>query len=399
MPPRCTLVVLAAAALLAAAAPARAGDFNGDRLADFVVDASEGSTRVVLGRRDATPAGFTIRGPAAYFKAGLIGDIDGDGLDDILVTGFRRGVVVFGRRSVADIELGQRGTRPVPGGIEPQRIGDVNGDGIDDLARSRNRDILVLLGRRDRALATRRAYRIALRWSRFPEHRVVPAGDANGDGLDDLAVVAHDYWDCGEVVSCAGPAFVVFGRRAVRSIVVDDESRPYVRAGSAAAGYVLWAMVEDHRVASAGDFDGDGRDDLLFPEDRQSVGSYVAFGGGTARSFLANRWGWEEYAAPIGDVNGDGRGDVLVSLRQARTVVLGRRGRAPIDRGRLGRHGWRLTGAWDLTARVLGDVNGDRRDDFLVESGDPPVRRVVLGSRSTRDLDVRALGARGFALP
>jgi hypothetical protein len=411
-------VVFTALALLATP-PAFGADFNGDRLADFVIPGpTPDALTMILGSRAAPAPRLTLRATTqvSVYSSGFVGDVDGDGLDDLLVGRY----LVFGRRAAGDIALatGGRGVVRIARGFEPRAFGDLDGDRTDDLVRVRDEAVVVVAGRRDRAVlgaATfrTRGWRVALGFWRGLMFYAIPAGDANGDHVRDLAIVVGDYWDCGEVVSCDGPAFVVFGRRDGQTVVIPDVPWPDtpVRVGRQGppAGYVLWAMTQDWRAAPAGDFDGDGRDDLLFPYSVQSARSFVAYGRrattpvrlrGDQASFIGRSAGWGEYAAPLGDVNGDGLDDVLVSLTpdDSAAVVLGRHRRGTIDRRHLGRHGWRIDGAGGVRARAIGDINGDRRDDVLIESerADEVVRSVILGAASTRDVDLSALGARGY---
>ena len=97
-------------------------------------------------RRAAGPTGglVRIRGADPYADAaGPLGDVDGDGRGDVLVSTSHQPwiSVVLGRRSRAPIHLG--GTAAgvwriavVPGTVvgSPQAAGDVDGDGIEDFA-------------------------------------------------------------------------------------------------------------------------------------------------------------------------------------------------------------------------------------------------------------------------
>ena len=154
-----------------------AGDVNGDGLADLIVGAfysdpnglsTAGRSYVVFGRVGSTPVnlanvaagtgGFVINGAAASDRSGRsvssAGDINGDGLADLIVGAFTssggalgqagRSYVVFGRTDTAAVELSAvangSGGFAIDGqaafnqsGISVSAAGDVNGDGLADL--------------------------------------------------------------------------------------------------------------------------------------------------------------------------------------------------------------------------------------------------------------------------
>lgn len=142
---------------------AGAGDVNGDGRGDIAVSAPRargsnlGSVYVIYGKASATAidtaslgtAGMRIDGPGRIggddpdSLEGL-GDLNGDGRDDIALTcvSCGLGAVVLGSSSNATVDLAQLGSRgwTISGGYQalsrPHRLGDVNGDGRADVGFS-----------------------------------------------------------------------------------------------------------------------------------------------------------------------------------------------------------------------------------------------------------------------
>jgi len=105
--------------------------------------------------------------------------------------------------------------------------------------------------------------------------------------------------------------------------------------------------------------------------------------------------------AGAGDVNGDGRSDALISTPGSVYVVFGRRKPGMIRLGRLGKGGFRIVGSRDLgsfdgAVAGVGDVNGDRLADVLVSDGSHGY--VVFGKRNRATVDLAQLGAGGYEL-
>src|SRR5690606_13202712 len=146
-----------------------AGDLNNDGIADIVVAAAgpQGERAVVVFGRDTVagpgfpPAvdlsaldgatGFRLQGmpDRDTFAAAIVGDINGDGIDDLAMNSFdwlghsssRDAFVLFGRDafppaiSVAELDgaAGFRLTGPRHAGVSLAPAGDVSGGGVDDL--------------------------------------------------------------------------------------------------------------------------------------------------------------------------------------------------------------------------------------------------------------------------
>lgn len=368
------------------------GDVNGDGIDDFIVGADwanpdgkerAGEAYVVFGTTAGFPAqieladldgtngfridGIDVRDDLGWTVAGA-GDVNGDGLDDIVTGAFRpdgwtgEAYVVFGsdRGFAADIDPSALdGTDGfLMHGIAPEDragwavdgAGDLNGDGIDDVVvgapeadadgRPNAGESYVVYGTRAGFSPTlafssidgTNGFRIVGAEARDQSGRAVAGlGDVNGDGLDDLMVGSWNADVNGN--SNAGASYVVYGSRAGFGASLDlgslDGTNGFRIDGVAAndrSGYA---------VASAGDFNGDGIGDMVigaWKADRAGD-AYVVYG--TAEGFpasidLSSLDGTNGFAveglhaedrggrvAGAGDLNGDGYDDVVIGAWRA----------------------------------------------------------------------------------
>jgi hypothetical protein len=260
-----------------------AGDVNGDGLADIVVGefAGQGSAYVVFGKRDTgaiflqdigsqQAAGFAILGTGAEVAGA--GDVNGDGLDDVLV-GMNPPCVVFGKKDetavqITDLQSGSGGGFVITSDRSWRTLsgaGDVNGDGLADLVLGNSTtepggEALVVLGKADSSpLGVQSGNSISLQGelgSNAGEF-VSGAGDVNGDGLADVLIGTAPANPGGTAI--AGTGYVVFGRRAVAALDLVDVSLGQ-RTGLVVRGPVTQFGFQ---VSRAGDFNGDGLDDWL----------------------------------------------------------------------------------------------------------------------------------------
>ncbi|PZD73397.1 Hemolysin, chromosomal [Acaryochloris thomasi RCC1774] len=141
-----------------------AGDINGDGIDDLVIGAPfvnvngrinyYGESYVVFGNSSGFDSsidlatlngsnGFTLNGTRfESFSGSLVssaGDVNGDGIDDLIIRDYGQGYVVFGNSSGFDSSLDLRRLDGDNGFVIGRAIGsvssagDINGDGIDDL--------------------------------------------------------------------------------------------------------------------------------------------------------------------------------------------------------------------------------------------------------------------------
>ena len=286
--------------------------------------------------RVAEPAGE----PQSFVDQPTLGDFNGDGRADVLLrhagTGRWHYYPMNGRwvyTGAGEAALTPNLAWAVAG------IGDFNGDGCDDVLLRRSdtgrwyfyplNGRRVLAGRGEAPLTTDFAWAVA------------GIGDLDGDGRDDV-LMRHG--DTGR-----WRYYPMDGRTASRG------------AGLANLPPDLaWA------AAGVGDFDGDGRDDVLLRHGDTGRWRYYPMNGrralaGRGSVPLASNLAWA--VAGIGDMNRDGRDDVL--LRHGDT---GRWHYYPMHGRRVlaGRGGAPLTTDLAWAVAGIGDMNGDGRSDVLV---------------------------------
>ncbi len=271
------------------------------------------------------------------------GDFNADGKADLLLrhtSGRWHYYPMDGRRRIDD----ETGAANLPHSLDWTfvGIGDFDADGRDDVLL-RHTDgrwgLHAMDGRQQTANSTVNGLPTDAAW------QVRALGDFNGDGADDLLTRHPD------------------GRWHYYPVrdgnVVEDEAGPAELPRN-----LNW------RLAGAGDFAGDGTDDVLLRHKGSGGWHYYPMDGravdpdGQDSAPLTRNLDWQ--VAAIADFNGNGRADVLLRHREGRWYFYPMNGR----RYTAGRGVATLTRnrTWQLAA--TGDFNGDGRTDTLVRRSD-----------------------------
>ena len=334
-----------------------AGDVNGDGYDDLIIGANRadnlaGETYIVYGGASAPGTGGVLdlsdldgtngfilngidRDDRAGWSVSSAGDVNGDGYDDLVIGAIGADpngdnyagetYVIYGGASAPGTG-GRFNLSTLDGtngfiltgidifdysGISVSSAGDVNGDGYDDLIIGASLadpngdnqagetyiiygganapgtggvlDLSALDGSNGFTLTGIDAYDRS-------GHSVSSAGDVNGDGYDDLIIGAYFADPDGD---SAGETYVIYGGASAPGTggVLDlsdlDGTNGFVLTG------INGGDQSGRSVASAGDVNGDGYDDLIIgapfadPNGDSSAGeTYIVYGGATGTESL-----------------------------------------------------------------------------------------------------------------
>ena len=266
-------------------------DFNGDGRSDILWRNVDGQLSNWLGQ---ATGGFTPNDanaatvvPTAWQVAGT-GDFNGDGRDDILWRNVDGQLTNWlGTANGGFTPNDANAATVAPTDWQVAGTGDFNGDGRDDILwRNTDGTVSNWLGTATGGFTPNDAN--AARFAPTDWH-VVGTGDFNGDGRDDI-LWRNDDGSLSDWLGQADGGFVL--NDAIALTVVPT----------------AWI------VAGTGDFNGDGRDDILWRNTDGTLSNWLGQANGgfvandaNAAVFVPTDWS----VVATGDFNGDGRDDIL----------------------------------------------------------------------------------------
>jgi hypothetical protein len=362
----------------------RSGDFNGDHHLD-VVTLTGTNVAILLGDgagNFATPAFFPAVSSLGFFSL-AVGDVNGDSKLDVVAAGFDSSST----KGELSILLGNgAGSLGLPKSLQTDErfsdivLGDFNGDGKLDLAAASDTGVWVMQGDGTSSFGTAVHYQAAGAFS-------IKMADFNGDGKTDLVAVQPNSDEVSVLLNDGNGQFSTVREFATSkrpfellagdfngdgkadvitgSFSGDTPNNISVLLGDGAGNLALPinTPTDSINVLLAGDFNGDGKPDLL---KATSVGPYGILLGDGAGHFAALReFNLGNFSSPsdavVGDFNEDGKLDVVTNYM---TIALG-----DGASGLLAARSFRVGN--DPASVAAGDFNEDGRRDLVVANSGP----------------------------
>jgi hypothetical protein len=283
------------------------GDLNGDGKSDVLAQSVDGSVVGLLMNGATSVGSATLLGPGTGFTVTHTGDLNGDGKADLLWRDVTNGSIVAWLMDGLSVTQGIG----FAGAGSPWRINqvaDFDGDGKADL----------LWRHDDGSIAVWLMDGLSLRGSALllgpnTVWTVSHVGDLNGDGKADILWRHSDgsvaAWLMNGTTVTAGTSLL--GPNGIWTHIDGTVAQWQMDGLVVSSGAVILGAGSGYSVSHVGDFNGDGKADLLW---RASDGAVVGWlmNGGTVTAGAVLLGGSSGYRVmQLRDVNGDGKADLV----------------------------------------------------------------------------------------
>jgi hypothetical protein len=360
-----------------------AGDVNGDGLADVVVGAyrettgnTSGAVYVLFGKTDTATIdvsnlgnnGYKIYNSDISSRVGTsvtsLGDINNDGLSDLLISGATtngRAYVVYGKTDTSEVDLANltalqgfsmTGTSDVTLG-KWVTAGDIDGDGINDImvsAASSSSSVVssvyIVFGKSvtsktstidlTKIVENNQGIIITDTSGTYLGYSISYVGDTNGDGLGDILVSAPYTKNETNTDQQDGAVYLIYGTETAQNIDVSNltEAQGYKITGPIPTETTTTNVRFGYYTGYAGDVNGDGNADMIIGSSNSATYGYKAY-------VVFGKDGIDVTNVDITSLEANGTGFVIES-------------------------GVNLVNGLGSSVSYAGDINGDGFDDLIV---------------------------------